>query len=198
MRKSSVPSNYYVNNKQLYEAMTAYIAKVREAAANGQERPRVPEYIGKCICLIGERLATKPNFRKYSYTEEMIGDGNLACIRYIHNFNPEKSSNPFAWFSQIHVHAFVNRLNGEQKQQYVRARLMKDVVSFLAEVPATSAAVSKEGTVDITDSDPVNNVIESFERRMSDRKERAARNAKEKQIDAENENLAADDPFESE
>jgi DNA-directed RNA polymerase specialized sigma24 family protein len=120
--------------------------------------------------LIGERLATKPNFRKYSYTEEMQGDGNLACIRYIDNFNPEKSQNPFAYFTQIMVHAFVGRLNTEQKQQYVKARLMKDVTEV-----ATELGIDNMDS-EVTDSDPTNNVIEAFERRMADRKAKAAKN----------------------
>lgn len=165
--------------------MCEYRKKVLEAESEGKERPRVPEYIGRCIKLIGEGLASKPNFRKYSYNEELSGDGNLACIRYIHNFNPEKYDNPFAWFTQIHFNAFINRLNLEQKHQYVRARLMKDMVSYLSENVGPAAPASKDGTTDITDSDPVNNVIESFERRMSERKARAAKNAKEKADKAE-------------
>lgn len=162
-------TKYYVSNKALYAAMVNYCAALKKADAENKPRPRVPEYIGECILLIGERLATKPNFRKYSYTEEMVGDGVLACIRYIHNFNPEKSQNPFAYFTQIIMSAFINRLNVEQKQQYVRARLMKDALSVLNEIPDVSITATE-----FTDSDPNNNVIENFERRMADRKKRSS------------------------
>ena len=159
---------HYVSNKDLYQAMLKYHTSVQEARAAGREKPRVPEYVGRCIMLIGQRLATKPNFRKYSYTEEMQGDGNLACIRYIDNFNPHKYQNPFAYFSQIMVHAFVGRLNAEQKQQYVKARLMKDVTEV-----ANDLGIDNMDS-EVTDSDPTNNVIEAFERRMADRKAKAA------------------------
>jgi len=161
---------YYVSNKDLYVAMCDYHKKVKEAKENGTLKPRVPEYIGQCIMLIGKRLSTKPNFGRYSYTEELVGDGVLACIRYIDNFNPEKSTNPFAYFTQIMVHAFVGRLNGEQKQAYDKARLMKDVTETASDFGVDN--MDSEST----DSDPVNNVIEAFERRMTDRKAKAAKN----------------------
>ena len=35
------------------------------------------------------------------FREDMISDGIENCVQYIHNFNPEKSTNPFAYFTQI-------------------------------------------------------------------------------------------------
>lgn len=168
---------HYVSNKDLYAAMVVYHAKVKHARENNLPKPRVPEYIGSCIMKIATRLATKPNFRKYSYAEDMTQDGALACIRYIDNFNPDKYQNPFAYFTQIIMHAFVGRLNTEQKQQYVKAKLMKDVTAVAGELGIDNM------DSEVTDSDPTNNVIEAFERRMADRKAKAAKN-KQEQADA--------------
>lgn len=160
---------HYVSNKDLYAAMVKYSNSVREAREKGLEKPRVPEYIGECIMKIAKKLATKDNFRKYSYAEDMSMDGALACIRYIDNFNPDKYNNPFAYFTQIMIHAFVGRLNTEQKQQYVKARLMRDVTEVAAEMGIDNM------DSEITDSDASTNVIEAFERRMADRKAKAAK-----------------------
>ena len=70
--------------------------------------------------MIAQRLATRPNFSGYMYKEEMISDGIENCLQYIHNFNPEKSQNPFAYFTQIIWYAFLRRISKEKKQMYIK------------------------------------------------------------------------------
>lgn len=113
---------YYVDNKKLFEEMSKFITKCESAEAAGDQRPKIPEYIGECIFKIATRLATKPNFASYTYKDEMISDGIEVCIRYIHNFNPEKSNNPFAYFTQIIYYAFLQRIQKEKKQAYIKAK----------------------------------------------------------------------------
>ena len=113
---------HYVDNKKLNLAMTAFVAKCKEAEEAGEPRPKIPEYIGECIYKIATRLATNRNFSSYSYKDEMIADGIEVCIRYLHNFNPEKSNNPFSYFTQIIYYAFLQRISKEKKQAYIRAK----------------------------------------------------------------------------
>ena len=110
----------YVNNPDLLQALIKYKESCKDAEECGDSLPQVPEYIGSCILLIAQRLATKPNFSGYSYKEEMISDGIENCLQYIHNFDPEKSSNPFAYFTQIIWYAFLRRIQKEKKQTYIR------------------------------------------------------------------------------
>ena len=70
--------------------------------------------------LIAQRLATRPNFSGYMYKDEMVSDGIENCLQYIHNFDPEKSSNPFAYFTQIIWYAFLRRISKEKKQMYIK------------------------------------------------------------------------------
>lgn len=170
----------YINNKQFYEAMVKYRDSVLEAEREGKPKPRVPNYIGHCIMQIGERLSYKYQFRSYSYREELVYDGIEACIRYIDNFNPDKSTNPFAYFTQVTYNAFINRLNREQEQQYIKARLMKEM---------RSQTTTKD---DITDSDPMNDVITAFERRIASKKARAAE-AKARKLAEKSEDLDIED-----
>jgi hypothetical protein len=51
--------------------------------------------------LICNKLSTKPNFMGYSYRDEMIADAIENCVAAAHSFDPEKSNNPFAYFTQI-------------------------------------------------------------------------------------------------
>ena len=47
------------------------------------------------------------------------------CLQYIDRFDPEKSSNPFAYFTQIIYYAFVRRITKEKKQQQIKEKLLK-------------------------------------------------------------------------
>ena len=98
MRKKT---EYYVNNKEFLAAITVYRNSVLKARDDGAARPRVPNYIGECFLKIATHLSYKPNFVNYMFREDMICDGIENCLQYIDNFNPEKSSNPFAYFTQI-------------------------------------------------------------------------------------------------
>ena len=113
-------ANNYIDNKKFYAEMIIYRRLYDEAMAAGEPRPIVSRYVGECIMLIATRLATRPNFVGYSYKDEMISDGIENCLAYLHNFNPEKSTNPFAYFTQIIYYAFLRRIQKEKKQLYIK------------------------------------------------------------------------------
>lgn len=132
-------SEHYVNNKDFLEALIRY----REDVANsfikkyGREptkddrakrwdtKPPIPRYIGECFLKIANHLSFKPNFVNYMFKEEMISDGIENSVQYIHNFDPEKSQNPFAYFTQIIHYAFVRRINKEKKQMEIRNKILE-------------------------------------------------------------------------
>jgi len=124
------PRNHYVNNKTLLEEMIKYRDKVIASKENGTKKPPIPNYVGQCLMLIANRLSNKPNFYSYSYKEEMISDGIENCIMYIDNFDPEKSKNPFAYFTQIIHYAFIRRIQKEKKQQYIKIKNMQNQFIF--------------------------------------------------------------------
>ncbi len=121
---------HYVDNKRLYAEMIEYVRQYNDAKARGVETPRASNYIGECIWLIANRLSTNRNFIGYTYREEMIGDAIENCLRYIHNFNPEKSSNPFAYFTQIMYYAFLRRIDKEKKQTYIKYKSMENSIAM--------------------------------------------------------------------
>ena len=117
--KKKKPTNY-IDNKKFYTEMVVYRRLCDEAAAAGEPRPIVSRYIGECIMMIATRLATRPNFVGYSYKDEMISDGIENCLVAVDKFDPSKSSNPFAYYTQIIYFAFVRRIQKEKKQMYVK------------------------------------------------------------------------------
>ena len=64
---------HYVDNKHLYQVIIEHKQNIKDAEANGQPKPIIPNYVGHCILLIAKRLSLKPNFVNYSYREEMMG-----------------------------------------------------------------------------------------------------------------------------
>tara|TARA_Y100000004_G_scaffold87987_1_gene98630 strand:+ start:745 stop:1239 length:495 start_codon:yes stop_codon:yes gene_type:complete len=116
---------YYVNNKEFLEAITVYRKKVIASKENGTAKPRVPNYIGECFLKIATHLSYKPNFVNYMFREDMICDGIENCLQYIDNFDPEKSSNPFAYFTQIIYYAFLRRIQKEKKQLEIKGKILE-------------------------------------------------------------------------
>ena len=107
--------NHYVDNQRFFEEILDYKKKVKAAKEQGLEKPRVSEYMGSCILMIAERLSTKPRFMNYSFREEMISDALENCFLYFDNFDPEKSQNPFAYFTQIIYYAFHRRISRSEE-----------------------------------------------------------------------------------
>ena len=113
-------SKHYINNEDFLKALIDYKQKVIDAKENGKPDPKIPNYIGECWMKIAEGLSHKPNFINYTYRDEMIADGIENCLMYFNNFDPEKSKNPFAYFTQIIYYAFLRRIQKEKKQLYVK------------------------------------------------------------------------------
>ncbi len=65
-----------------------------------------------------------------SYKDEMISDSMESCMRYVDRFDATKSTNAFAYITQIIFHAFVRRILKEQKQTYIKMKIV-DQVGFL-------------------------------------------------------------------
>ncbi len=115
-----VKSKHYVNNEDFLNALIQYKLSCDAAKDQNKDDPIVPNYIGECFLKIAEHLSRKPNFISYSFREEMICDGIENCIMYFRNFDPTKSNNPFAYFTQIIYYAFLRRIQKEKKQMYVK------------------------------------------------------------------------------
>jgi len=118
-------SEHYVNNKEFLAALIRHRENIEIAEIQGKEKPRIPRYIGECFLKIATHLSFKPNFVNYMFKEDMISDGIENCVQYIHNFNPEKSQNPFAYFTQIIHYAFLRRIQKEKKQLEIKNKILE-------------------------------------------------------------------------
>ena len=118
-------SEHYVNNKEFLAAIVEYKEKVALAAERGEAKPRITNYLGECFLKIATHLSFKPNFVNYMFKDDMVCDGIENCVQYINNFNPEKSKNPFAYFTQIIHYAFLRRIQKEKKQLEIKTKIIE-------------------------------------------------------------------------
>ena len=117
---------HYVDNKKFLQAMVDWRSKCEKASKLKRKDTAVTNYIGECFLKIANHLSYRPNFINYTYRDDMISDGIENCLQYMSNFNSEKSSNPFAYFTQIIYYAFIRRIQKEKKQQDVKAKLISN------------------------------------------------------------------------
>ena len=115
---------HYVDNKKFLAAIIERKEQIKEAEGVGESKPQISNYLGECILKISNHLSYRPNFINYTYKEEMISDGIENSLQYIDNFDPEKSKNPFAYFTQIIYYAFIRRIAKEKKQQKIKERIL--------------------------------------------------------------------------
>ena len=132
-------SEHYVNNKEFLAALVKYredveITYIKEfgeppnkegRASTWDTKPAIPRYIGEFFLKIANHLSFKPNFVNYMFKEDMISDGIENCVQYIHNFDPEKSKNPFAYFTQIIHYAFLRRIQREKRQLDIKNKIIE-------------------------------------------------------------------------
>ena len=126
MTRTKAKPEHYVNNKEFLAAMVEYRKSVNRAKRKKQAKPPVTDYIGSCFLKIANHLSYRPNFINYTYRDDMISDGIENCLQYLDNFDPDKSNNPFAYFTQIIYYAFVRRIQKEKKQTVIKQKMIAD------------------------------------------------------------------------
>jgi hypothetical protein len=163
------PRNY-VNNAEFLAAMIVYKKAVREAEDCGERPPRIPNYIGVCLYDIANRLAYKPNFINYTYRDDMVADGLENAIMCINNFDPAKSSNPFAYFTQVIWFAFIRRIQKEKKQTYIRHKVLEN--AMLTDTAFHHDENSDFGSSSMKEltNDYMNDFVEKYEAKMETKK----------------------------
>jgi len=157
---------HYVDNEKFLKEMIIYKRGFDEAKEKDELPPMISEYLGECFMKIAQRLSFRPNFINYAFKDDMISDGIENCIQYIKNFNPEKSSNPFAYFTQIIYYAFIRRIQKEKKQLYIKYKTMESTPSLSENVELSTNDSDKgynQETLNADQKANMYNFIKNFE-----------------------------------
>jgi hypothetical protein len=163
--------NHYVDNERFLAEIVEYKKKIAEAKEQGLDKPRVSEYIGKCIYLIAENLSHKPRFMNYSFRDELVSDAIENCFLYFDNFNPTISQNPFAYFTQIIYYAFHRRISKEEKNRYIIYKKFQESVLDTSDA-ALMIDSDDNHLISSTMYDNLNEFIKKFEGREAEKKEK--------------------------
>ncbi len=175
---------HYVDNEKFLVVMSDYRERYLKAKDDDEETPIIPDYAGECFLKIAERLSHRPNFINYAFREEMVSDGIENCVMYASNFNPEKSKNPFAYFTQIIYYAFLRRIEKEKKQLYIKYKTMDEFNSLedytdMGEISADEKASITSGASPMTADKrkTIQDFIHTFEEKK--RKKKRVKSTKE-------------------
>lgn len=160
----------YINNADFVKALVEYKEKVAEAKKLGKAEPPTPNYIGSCFLQIAQGLSRNWRFISYTYKDEMISDGILNCMLYFHNFNVEKTTNAFGYFTKIIYWAFVRRLKREKQEQYVKYKSFERM-GFLDEGEIEELESESGRKFELYDN--ISTFINDFEDKMKKKKKPA-------------------------
>lgn len=89
------------------------------------------ELLGKMLLDIANHFSTKGNFSGYTWRKDMVGDAVLTCLKYIRSFNPEKSSNAFAYVTQIIKNSFVAHIKLQKRHLEIRDVCVEKYVDLM-------------------------------------------------------------------
>ena len=130
-----------VNKKQRFEKKDTskdrfYISKdeFSKLLVEYRKTKVITNELGEMLLLLSKKIASSNNFRGYTFIDDCIQEGLLTCLKYIHNYDPEKSSNPFGYFSQIIIRTFLVKIKAEQSYYALKKKLFKyDEQGYLVE-----------------------------------------------------------------
>jgi DNA-directed RNA polymerase specialized sigma24 family protein len=107
----------YVSNSELLIEIGEY-----------QESDVMSEKLGEYLLRIADQYSSKGSFSGYTWREDMVGEAVLTCVKYLKNFNREKSNNPFAYITQICRNSFVNYIKIQAKHSGIKDTLYKNMM----------------------------------------------------------------------
>lgn len=163
-------TEHYVNNKDFLEALKTYRALCAVAKDGNLDAPQMPEYLGECFLKIATHLSFKPNFMNYTYRDDMIMDGVENCLVYVHNFDPEKSKNPFSYFTTVIWYAFLRRIQREKRHTYIKYKMMEKAMVEGTTYDGDGNALSPDSSM--LNFDNVQDFIKRFDSGMQQRRAR--------------------------
>ena len=168
--KSQNPKEHYVNNKEFLAEMIKYKDMCAKAEKRGRRQPPITNYMGECFLKIANHLSYRPNFINYTFKDDMISDGIENCLQYVSNFNPDKSNNPFAYFTQIIYYAFIRRIQKEKKQAEIKQKLLN------------RTDINQYETIEGDDSNYTNSYVDYMQKNVVEEKPKKEKKIKKKTV----------------
>ena len=116
--KSTSTRGHYVTNAQLLEAI-----------AEDKKAGKLSNKLAKMLYMIAERYSYSPSFAGYSFREDMVSIAAVNLCANWYKFDPEKSDNPFAFYTTAAYRSFLQYLADEKKHRDIRDALLVEAGS---------------------------------------------------------------------
>lgn len=107
----------YLNNKDLMKQVML---------SKESDPPQMTDRLAHMLQTLAARYGRKGNFANYTYNEDMQAYAMMMLVRTWNSFNPLKSQNPFAFFTQCIKNSFIQFLNQERRQRDIRDVILVD------------------------------------------------------------------------
>lgn len=105
----------YLSKKELLSA-------VMESKGLG----RMSDDLAFKLQLLTDKYARSAQYARYTFNDDMRAYAMMMLVRTWNSFNPEKSDNPFAFYTQCIKNSFIQYLNREKRQRNIRDELLVD------------------------------------------------------------------------
>lgn len=97
----------------------------------------ITNQLAKMFMLMVERYGQKPNWRGYSYLDEMKSQSLLQLIQIGLKFDESRSQNPFSYYTTTMTNSFTGIFHKEKRNQNIR----DDVLIMHGQTPSTTRQV---------------------------------------------------------
>lgn len=106
----------YLNNKDMLAEVIA-----------SKQRGEMSNELAKMLMTLSHRYAMKGCYINYSFNEDMRAYAQMMLVRTWKSFDPNKSSNPFAFFTQCIKNSFIQFLQTEKKYRTMKDEVLIDL-----------------------------------------------------------------------
>ncbi len=112
--KATSTRGHYVTNAEL-------LPLIAQDNANGN---KLSSQLARFLHMIAEKYSYSPSFAGYSFREDMVSIAVVNLCANWHKFNPEKSDNPFAFYTTAAYRSFLQYLAEEKKHREIKDSLL--------------------------------------------------------------------------
>ena len=113
----------FINNKWLEVGRSHWFGDFKTGAYTS-EKGKLSNSLVKSIMMLVNHYSQKGNFRNYTYLDDMRGQALLQMSQVALQFDENKSSNPFAFYTQCIKNSFIKILKQEKKVRTIRDDLI--------------------------------------------------------------------------
>jgi len=131
-------SRHYIRNADLLREVIRY-----------KETEVFSEELGAMLLTIARNYASKGSYSGYTWVPDMVSEAVLTCVKYLKNFNPEKSTNAFAYVTQICKNSFKAFIKDQHKHKDIKDLCYKSYTKFIESQKAyTLSGINYENVLD--------------------------------------------------